>query len=851
MLRHTMRAPANVPRVLLSALVLLGAMMPLKAKQPAVERIPDRDPEALFRSPPPEARPLVYWFWMGRNITKEGITGDLEALKKAGFGGGTMCNLGDQCTPWPYEFLNSINPGMDPYLSPSWWELVRHAASESRRLGLEFGMHNCPGYETSGGPWIPPELSMLSSCSSVTDVAGSGRKVVTLAKPRVDPRSDSPWPVFNADTRTTERPVIEARKSFYRDIRVLAVPAKGDVDPGDVKDLTDSLKPDGTMEWDVPEGNWKIYRIGYTTAGKLVNPTIWKSTGLECDKMNPVAVTLHIDHVLADIKSHLGDLLGSGLRYLWIDSYEYRDPLSAWTPAMLDEFRKRRGYDAVPFLPVLAGRTVESPKRTEQFKADFHRTIHDLYRDVHFAITSRKCHEAGLEFRCEPYIGPWSIPEIMPYLDGASAEFWNKEGKYGPLAVQGVVNASREAGHKVIGAEAFTAGPSSSRWNETPGGLKILGDLAFCDGINRLMLHRFTHQPWNGRYKPGMVMGQWGTHFDRTQTWWDPSGSWVDYLRRCQALLQWGAPSTNGMAAVPKDLHTVGRTDGTTQLFFVANSSTNRISTNCVFGVRGMIPELWNPVDGSIRSLPDFSGQTGGTDVRLEFEPAQSYFIVFRKPAAGADKSRASLPNFPSTVPVMTIAGPWQVRFDPAWGGPSDPACFTRLEDWTKNTDPGIRFYSGTATYSTSFDMPSVPATGLRLDLGRVNHLARVLLNEKDLGTLWTAPWQVTIPAGLLKPTSNALTIEVTNVWANRLIGDEQEPDDCEWMPSPMWGGKVLSRIPDWVLQGKDRPSKGRRCFTTWNYFTKNSPLVPSGLLGPVSLVSENPDGCSQSGKPR
>lgn len=811
------------------------------------------NPEALFLSPPPEARPLVYWFWMGRNITKEGITGDLEALKKAGFGGGTMCNLGDQCTPWPYEFLNSINPGMDPYLSSSWWELVRHASSEAKRLGLEFGMHNCPGYETSGGPWITPEFSMLSSCYSVTNVAGSGRKALSLAKPEVYPRSDSPWPVFNADTRTTERPVIEARKSFYRDIKVLAIPAEGDVNPGTVKDLTDLLKADGTIEWDVPDGNWKIYRIGYTTAGKLVNPTIWKSTGLECDKMNPDAVTLHIDHVLSDIKSHLGNLVGSGLKYLWIDSYEYKDPLSAWTPRMLEEFRKRRGYDAVPFLPVLAGRTVDSAKRTEQFKADFHRTIHDLYRDVHFAITSRKCHEAGLELRCEPYIGPWSIPEIMPYLDGASAEFWNKNGIYGPVAVKGVVESSRGAGRAVVQAEAFTAGPASSHWDETPGGIKIIGDLAFCDGINRFMLHRFTHQPWNDRFKPGMVMGQWGTHFDRTQTWWDPARSWVTYLSRCQALLQWGVPSTNTVLDVSKgkDLHSIGRTDGKTHLFFVANSTTNRISTNCVFGISGMIPELWNPVDASIRTLPDFSAQTQGTAVPLEFEPAQSYFVVFRKSGEGVNKTGTSLPNFAATSTILAIEGPWQVSFDPAWGGPSNPACFTRLEDWTKNSDLGIRFYSGTATYLTSFDFHDAQATGLSLDLGRVNHLARVLLNGKDLGVLWTAPWQVSIPTGLLKSTSNALTIEVTNVWANRLIGDELKPDDCEWMPSPMWGGKVLTRIPDWVLQGKERPSKERRCFTTWNYFTKNSPLVPSGLMGPVRVLLERPDSGSISGGSR
>jgi hypothetical protein len=366
----------------------------------------EADPETLFAHPPQNARPMVYWFWMGRNLTKEGITGDLEALKNAGFGGATMCNLGDQCTPWPYEFENSLHPEMDPYTSISWWDLVRHAASEAKRLGLEFGMHNCPGYETSGGPWITPELSMLSTCYSVAEVSGPGEKNLILNKPEVDPHSDSPWPVFNADTRKTERPIIEARKTFYQDIRVIAIPAEGTVKSESVIDLSHLMKSDGSLLWDVPAGNWKVYRFGYTTAGKLVNPTIWKSTGLECDKMNPVAVTMHMDHVIGAIKSHLGGLIGNGLRYLWIDSYEYGDPLSAWTPAMLEEFKNRRGYDAAPFLPILAGKIIDSQARTDAFKADFHRTIHDLYRDVHFAITSKKCHDAGLEFRCEPYIGP-------------------------------------------------------------------------------------------------------------------------------------------------------------------------------------------------------------------------------------------------------------------------------------------------------------------------------------------------------------------------------------------------------------------------------------------------------------
>jgi hypothetical protein len=115
------------------------------------------------------------------------------------------------------------------------------------------------------------------------------------------------------------------------------------------------------------------------------------------------------------------------------------------------------------------------------------------------------------------------------------------------------------------------------------------------------------------------------------------------------------------------------------------------------------------------------------------------------------------------------------------------------------------------------------------------------MLNNKDLGVVWTAPWKVTLPAGLIKKTGNHLRIEITNVWANRLIGDEQEPADCEWLPcyTEYKSGSYLKEFPDWFLKNKSRPSKNRYCFTTWNYFTKESPLVSSGLLGPVRLIME------------
>jgi hypothetical protein len=158
--------------------------------------------------------------------------------------------------------------------------------------------------------------------------------------------------------------------------------------------------------------------------------------------------------------------------------------------------------------------------------------------------------------------------------------------------------------------------------------------------------------------------------------------------------------------------------------------------------------------------------------------------------------------------------------------------------------EPGIRYYSGTAVYRKTFDVPlsaldSRPSARF-LDLGTVLHLARVRLKGRDLGVGWCAPWGVALPGGLLKARQNRLEIQVVNVWANRLIGDEQEPPDCEWLPGHQGHGGFLKQFPEWFLRNQPRPSKGRFTFTTWNYFTKDSPLVPSGLLGPVRLMAKD-----------
>ena len=164
----------------------------------------------------------------------------------------------------------------------------------------------------------------------------------------------------------------------------------------------------------------------------------------------------------------------------------------------------------------------------------------------------------------------------------------------------------------------------------------------------------------------------------------------------------------------------------------------------------------------------------------------------------------------------------------------------------TGKTTPtrGIKYYSGTATYSTTFTAPATltPKAKPRiwLDLGVVKDLARVRLNGRDLGVVWTAPWRVEV-TDALRRGENQLEIAVTNTWANRLIGDEQLPADAEWNPGDRGYGGPLKRYPKWVLDGTPRPSSERYTFTTWNYFTAASPLQPSGLLGPVLLLTDNP----------
>lgn len=273
----------------------------------------------------------------------------------------------------------------------------------------------------------------------------------------------------------------------------------------------------------------------------------------------------------------------------------------------------------------------------------------------------------------------------------------------------------------------------------------------------------------------------------------------------------------------------IHRHDGEGEIYFLANLSERPLQLEGVFRVAGKRPELWDPVTGEVRDLPEFHSETDRTAIPLCFAARQSWFVVFRRPGASRERPPEAR-NFPALGVRAALSGPWEVRFDEEWGGPAK-VIFEQLEDWTQRPEEGIRYYSGMATYRKTFDAPGGTAGKVYLDLGEVKNVARVRLNGKELGAVWTAPWRVAV-VDAMKATGNQLEIDVVNLWPNRLIGDGL-------LPKEQRRTRTNVRLYDTPLPG-DVQLYGSDPEAAMRQKTGASPrLLSSGLLGPVKLLAE------------
>ena len=613
-----------------------------------------------FANPPQEAKPRTWWHWVTGNVTKEGITADLEAMKHIGLAGAQMFHV------------NQGPQGPVKYMSPEWHALVHHAIVECNRLGLELAIHDCEGWSESGGPWVKPEQSMQKVVWSETRMAGGKKVAINLPQPQtvrdcyrdiavmafpalrgeeqslaeLHPKVSasaadfdgakiidgnpgttatlplptkehaqfiqfefadkhtfgsvwvgaqgiywtSHWVLQSSDDGQTFRQVseissransftsfapvtarffkilipeidpqatklvitdiqfgaarvdrMEARTGMVSECELSALPQavvapEMTIRPEAIVDLTAQMDKKGRLEWDAPAGNWMVVRIGHTSTGQGNGPSTADGGGLECDKMSAEAVEAHFNGMMAKVIAEAGPLAGKGLTHMLCDSWEAG--CQNWTPLFPQEFKKRHGYDLRPWLPTLTGRIVGSLDLTQRFLWDFRRTIADLIAQNHYGVLQKLCHEHGLGVYAEAVgIGCGTIADELQCkgrTDVPMGEFWIGGGSDTREAAAG----AHIYGKRYAAAESFTATPEMASWRNDPYGIKALGDLRFCDGLNRMVFHRYAAQPDNR--KPGVTMGPWGLNFERTQTWWEPGAAWVTYLSRCQHLLAHG-----------------------------------------------------------------------------------------------------------------------------------------------------------------------------------------------------------------------------------------------------------------------------------------------------------------------
>lgn len=293
----------------------------------------------------------------------------------------------------------------------------------------------------------------------------------------------------------------------------------------------------GKTTWTAPEGLWTVMRIGHTPTGAHNAPATKAGVGLECDKLNPRGVEAQYQAFVDKMRAAATTAGKCAFKHTWIDSWEVG--AQNWTSDFPAEFKKRRGYDILPWLPVVAGgRVIGSRDQSERVLWDFRRTIADMFIDYYWKRSTELAEQRGIEFRAESFGRQQFMYDPVNYARAnhmPCGEFWVGGGPRVDCKV--AASAAHLNGRQIAGAEAFTAGKGN--WLDTPWSLKTLGDRAFCLGVNQYYFHRYAHQPWLN-LAPGMSFGPYGINFDRTSTWWEPGRAWVAYLTRCQSLLQQG-----------------------------------------------------------------------------------------------------------------------------------------------------------------------------------------------------------------------------------------------------------------------------------------------------------------------
>ena len=530
--------------------------------------------QSMFATPTDSARPGVYWYFMDGNQDRDEMTADLESMKKAGIGSVLFLEVNIGVPAGPVAFM-----------SEPWQSNLVHAVRTTERLGMEFILGTGPGWAGSGGSWVTPEDSMQHLVGSSTRIKGPSLFDQKLPVP-------PPHPANHFAGMNAEHQAIRDR--WYRDEAVIAFPTPPEeiaavddsalktlkdvrpysirmthtrfvmpqaeypepvsskvIDAARVIDLTAKMRPDGTLRWEVPAGDWTVMRFATRSTGQTTRPAPRAGHGFECDKFNADAYRRHWENFQKRLLDRLGPRTpGRGLTTIHLDSWEMSS--QNWSGAFREEFIKRRGYDPQPWYPAYMGMVVGTLEMTERFLWDMRKTSQELVLENHAGAIKAIAHENGLLYSNEPYdMNPAGDLDLGSIADIPACEFWNAAG--GPDTQYSCIEAvsiAHTMGKAQVNAEAFTT--SGMQYLNYPGSMKNQTDWALAMGINGIIFHTFQHQPLGEDVKPGMTMGPYGVQWHRNRTMWNHFSGYHEYIARCSHLLRQGVAVADILYMTPE-----------------------------------------------------------------------------------------------------------------------------------------------------------------------------------------------------------------------------------------------------------------------------------------------------------
>ena len=529
------------------------------------------DLESGFRQPPDEARTRAYWWWLEGYITRQGVLDDLTAMKEAGILGAIIFDAGSSTY---YEgkltYSNSVlrtqsGPG---FMTPEWRELFGYACYIADSLGIEISLNITSGWN-DGGPWVTPGYASQKLVWSETVIEGGGTVDMQLPLP---------------DNLLTYE---GAEKPYFKPVAVLALKLSDDtarVDPlpyfsikavhtisipqtpdglgydweafvrplpdlkgyharlDDVADISGSVDSGGHIRWDAPAGRYSILYFGHTGTGVKVSTHSPGAGGLAIDYMSAKAMELQFNHAVMPVVRDLQKAGSRSLTYLHDDSWELG--AANWTPLMEKAFMEANGYDMRKYLPVIAGKIIGNHDVSDRFLYDFRRTIADLIEENHYGRFRELAHSHGLGLHPEsggPHPAPIDALKNLGQSDIPMGEFWaiantHRVEPYRRLYIKQGASAAHIYGKRFMQAEGpTTIGP---HWERDPWMLKPTMDRAFCEGLNRFVIHTFTHSP----REAGLPGNEYfaGTHINPNTTWWKQGKAFLDWSARNSFMLSRG-----------------------------------------------------------------------------------------------------------------------------------------------------------------------------------------------------------------------------------------------------------------------------------------------------------------------